>query len=187
MTTLARSAESLAVPDTVPVADALMPTYTVDARNRRLIAGSMMSTSKRLVVVALGVTAPLTFTGGVPVYTVLFAESKYTWKVTLPVPLALTKLTEPMKRTVSTMDELPRPSDLIVCTGIVADSGPTYGSVSALAPLRKLKTSISKIARPSPQPTAAAVSATRHSHFARILPPNRSRATWLCLVALTAA
>src|SRR5881296_1413250 len=140
MTTLARSAESLAVPDTVPVADTLMPTYTVEARNSRLMAGSVMSTSKRLVVVALGVTAPLTFTGGVPVYTVLFAESKYTWKVTLPVPLALTKLTEPMKRTVSTMDELPRPSDLIVCTGIVADSGPTYGSVSALAPLRKLKT-----------------------------------------------
>src|SRR5256886_7169047 len=47
MTTLARSAESLAVPDTVPVADTLMPTYTVEARNSRLMAGSVMSTSKR--------------------------------------------------------------------------------------------------------------------------------------------
>src|SRR5437899_11130858 len=162
---------------TVTRTSSLPATYTVEARKSGLMAGAMMSTSKELVVVALGVTAPLTFTGGVPVYTVLFAESKYTWKVTLPVPLALTKSTEPMRRTVSTMDELPRPSDLIVCTGIVADRGPTYGSVSALALLRKLKTSISKIARPSPQPTAAAVSATRHSHFARILPPNRSRAT----------
>src|SRR5216117_454183 len=181
MTTLARSAESLAVPEIVPVADARMPTYTVEARNSRFMAGSMMSTSKGLVVVAPGVTGPLTLNHGVPVYTVVFRLSKYTANVTLPVPLAFTKSTEPMNRTVSTTDELPRPRDRTVCTGMVSGtpggSGPTYGSVSALAPLRKLKTSISKITRPSPQPATAAVSATRHSHFARILPPNRSRAT----------
>src|SRR2546422_4011485 len=62
------------------------------------------------------------------------------------------------------MDEPPIPMELTVCTGIVSckgGSGPLYGNVSAFALLRKLKTSISKIARPSPQPTAAAVSATR--------------------------
>src|SRR6266550_7651597 len=186
MTTLARSAESLAVPEIVPVADTRMPTYTVEARNSRFMAGSMMSTSNGLVVVAPGMTGPLTLNHGVPGYTLLFTLSKYTANVTLPVPLAFTKSTEPMNRTVSTTDELPRPRDLTVCTGMVSGtpggSGPRYGSVSALAPLRKLKTSISKITRPSPQPATAAVSATRHSHFARILPPsilppNRSRAT----------
>src|SRR5213083_570575 len=167
MTTLARSAESLAVPDIAPVADTRMPTYTVEARNSRLMAGSMMSTSNGLGVVDPGVTAALTLNHGVPVYTVFFRLSKYTANVTLPVPLAFTKSTEPMNRTVSTG----------MVSGTPGGSGPTYGNVSALAPLRKLKTSISTIARPSPQPTAAAVSATRHSHFARILPPNRSRAT----------
>src|SRR5438046_3719283 len=126
MTTLARSAESLAVPEIVPVADARMPTYTVEARNSRFMAGSMMSTSKGLVVVAPGVTGPFTLNAGVPVYTVLFRLSKYTANVTLPVPLAFTKSTEPMNRTVSTTDELPRPRDRTVCTGMV--SGTPGGS-----------------------------------------------------------
>src|SRR5216117_1194493 len=68
MTTLARSAESLAVPEIVPVADARMPTYTVEARNSRFMAGSMMSTSKGLVVVAPGVTGPLTLNHGVGIH-----------------------------------------------------------------------------------------------------------------------
>src|SRR5207253_7993686 len=112
ITTRARSAESLAVPDIAPVADTRMPTYTVEARNSFLMAGSMMSTSKGLVVVAPGVTAALTLNHGVPVYTVFFRLSKYTANVTLPVPLAFTKSTEPMNRTVSTTDELPRPREI---------------------------------------------------------------------------
>jgi hypothetical protein len=142
------------------------------------MAGSMMSTSKGLVVVALGVTAPLTLSAGVPLYTALCAVSKNTSNVTLPVPLAFTKSTDPINRTVSTTDELPRPSDLTVCTGMVPDSGPMYGNVSAFAELRKLNTSISKMARPSPHPAiTATVRTVVHSHFARIRPPNRSRAT----------
>src|SRR5437660_5648394 len=108
-----------------------MPTYTVEARNSFLMAGSMMSTSKGLVVVAPGVTAALTLNHGVPVYTVFFRLSTYTANGTLPVPLAFTKSTEPMNRTVSTTDELPRPRDRTVCTGMVSGtpggSGPTYG------------------------------------------------------------
>ena len=97
------------------------------------------------------------------------------------MPVAFSKSTVPVSRTVSTMDEPPIPSEFTVCTGIVSGtpggSGPKYGSEAAFAALRKLKTSMSKIARPSPQPAAAALSATTQSHFARILPPNKSRAT----------
>src|SRR2546422_6416905 len=107
MTILARSALSLAVPWTAPVTDARMPTYTVEARNSFLMAGSMMSTSKGLVVVALGVTAPLTLKAESPKYTLLFNVSKYTAKRTLPVPVSFTKSTDPVRRTVSTMDEPP--------------------------------------------------------------------------------
>src|SRR3989442_197866 len=143
MTILARSAESFAVPDIVPVADALMPTYTVEARNSGFRAVGRSGMSKGLVVVTPGVTGPLTLNAGAPVYTALLAVSKYTWKVTLPVPVAFTKSTEPMSRTVSTRDELPIPRDWTVCTGMVSGTpggnGPTYGSVFALAARRKLK------------------------------------------------
>src|SRR5467141_621977 len=115
MTILARRADSFAVPDITPVADALMPTYTVEARNSGFRAVGRSGMSNGLVVVTPGVTAPLTLNAGVPVYTALFAVSKYTWKVTLPVPLVFTKSTEPVSRTVSTRDELPIPSELIVC------------------------------------------------------------------------
>ncbi len=118
-----------------------------------------------LLVVTPGVTGPLTLKAGVLVYTALFTVSKYTWKVTLPVPLRFTKSTEPLMRTVSTRDELPIPRDLIVCTGMVSGmpggSGPTYGNVSAFVARRKLKPSISKMARPCPQPAAAALSPLR--------------------------
>src|SRR5882762_10435018 len=115
MTILARSAVSLAVPDIVPVVDALMPTYTVDARNSGFSAVGRSGMSNGLVVVTPGVTAPVTLNAGVPVYTVLFAVSKNTWKVTLPVPVAFTKSTAPVTRTVSTRDELPIPRDWNVC------------------------------------------------------------------------
>src|SRR2546426_542199 len=105
MTILARSAVSLAVPAIVPVADALMPTYTVEARNSGFRAVGRSGMSNGLVVVTPGVTAPLTLRAGTLVYTVLLTVSKYTWKVTLPVPLAFTKSTEPVSRTVSTRDE----------------------------------------------------------------------------------
>jgi len=72
------------------------------------------------LVVTPGVTGPLTLNAGVLVYTAVFTVSKYTWKVTLPVPLRFTKSTEPLIRTVSTRDELPIPRDLIVCTGMVS-------------------------------------------------------------------
>src|SRR2546426_147289 len=117
MTILARRAVNLAVPAIVPVADALMPTYTVEARNSGFRAVGRSGMSNGLVVVTPGVTAPLTLSAGVPVYTLLFAVSKYTWKVTLPVPVLLTKSTEPRSRTVSTIDELPIPRDLIVDRG----------------------------------------------------------------------
>src|SRR6267154_4649439 len=129
MTILARSAVSLAVPDIVPVVDALMPTYTVDARNSGFRAVGRSGMSNGLVVVTPGVTAPVTLNAGVPVYTVAWAVSKYTWNVTVPVPLVFTKSTVPKTRTVSTMEELPIPKDLIVCTGMVSGTpggnGPT--------------------------------------------------------------
>src|SRR5712691_5817014 len=126
MTILARSAVSFAVPRIAPVADARMPTYTVEARNSGFRAVGRSGMSNGLVVVAPGVTGPLTLNAGAPVYTVLLTESKYTWKFTLPVPVAFTKSTVPVRRTVSTMEEVPSPRELTVCTGMV--SGTPGGS-----------------------------------------------------------
>src|SRR5256885_11614444 len=162
MTILAWSALSLAVPWTAPVTDARMPTYTVDARNSGFRAVGRSRMSNDLGVVMPGVTAPLTRKAESPKYTLLFSASKYTAKRTLPVPVSFTKSTDPVRRTVSTMDEPPIPMELTVCTGIVScngGSGPLYGHVSAFALLRELQTSILKIARPAPQPAAAAASA----------------------------
>src|SRR6266540_1684133 len=133
MTIRARSAVSFAVPCTVPdvaVAEARIPTYTCDARNRGFRASGRFGMSNTLSVVAPGLTSAVTPKAGVPLYTEVATESKYTWNVTLPVPVASTK------------DDVPMPRELIVCTGMVSGtpggSGPRYGRVSALAELRKL-------------------------------------------------
>src|SRR4029077_1244453 len=134
----------------------------------------MSGMSKVLWVVVPGVTAPLTLNAGVPVYTLLLTESKYTANTTLPVPVLLTKSTAPLNRTVSTIDELPMPRDFTVCTGMVSGTpggnGPTYGSVSAAAALRKLKTWMSKMRRPEPHPAAITASAAPQISRARIRP-----------------
>ena len=67
---------SFAVPCIVPVADALMPTYTVEARKNGFRASGRFGMSNGLAVVAPGVTAPLTLNAGAPVYTVLLTVSK---------------------------------------------------------------------------------------------------------------
>src|SRR5205809_6679818 len=156
MTILARSALSLAVPWTAPVTDARIPTYTVDARNSGFRAVGRSGMSNELGVVMPGVTAALTLKAESPKYTLLFNVSKYTAKRTLPVPVSFTKSTDPVRRTVSTMDEPPIPKELTVCTGIVScegGSGPLYGNACAFAVLRTLKTSIPYIDPPSPEAT----------------------------------
>src|SRR5436309_13224230 len=150
MTILACSAVSLAVPRTESVADARIPTYTVEERNNGFRAVGTSGMSNGFGVLLPGVTAPLTFNAGVPVYTVLFTVSKYTAKIRLLVPLVLSNSTDPKRRTVSTMVPPAIPMELTVCTGIVSSTpvggGSMYGRVSAFALLRKLKTSILKIA-----------------------------------------
>src|SRR6266516_265018 len=127
MTILARSAVSFAVPFTGPdgdddppgAAEARMPTYTLDARNRGFRTSGRF-TLNALSVVSLGSTSAVTPNAGVPAYTLFATESKYTWKVTVPVSVSFSNEIVPLNRTVSTMDDDPTPMELIVCTGIVS-------------------------------------------------------------------
>src|SRR5207245_9777831 len=86
-TSLARSAVSFGVLSTGPgrgagVAEAPIPTYTLDARNSGFKAVGRSGMSMMLSVVAPGRTSAATPKAHGPVYTESASESKYTWKVT---------------------------------------------------------------------------------------------------------